>query len=170
MKIGIPREIKPLEGRVGLVPEACGELLTAGHQVFLEIGAGESSGYPDQRYQDLGVVILPDAEAIYGEAELIVKVKEPVGPELNLLRREHLLFSYLHLAANTDLLQRLQQIGLTAVAFETVEEQGSLPLLAPMSDIAGRLAIQIGTHLLHRPEGGKGVLLGGYRRPGEVRL
>jgi alanine dehydrogenase len=161
MKIGIPREIKTLEGRVGLVPEACGELIKAGHRVFVEAGAGEPSGFPDQRYRELGVEMLDHAEAVYGEAEMIVKVKEPIGPELDLLRRDHLLFSYLHLAANTELLQRLRQIGLTAVAFETVEERGGLPLLAPMSDIAGRLAIQLGSNLLHRPAGGKGLLLGG---------
>ena len=161
MKIGIPREIKTLEGRVGLVPEACGELIKAGHRVFVEAGAGEPSGFPDQRYRELGVEMLDHAAAVYGEAEMIVKVKEPIGPELDLLRRDHLLFSYLHLAANTELLQRLRQIGLTAVAFETVEERGGLPLLAPMSDIAGRLAIQLGSNLLHRPAGGKGLLLGG---------
>ena len=161
MKIGIPREIKPLEGRVGLVPDACGELVHRGHRLFLEQGAGEASGYPDAQYTRLGVNILPDADTLYGEAELIVKVKEPVGPELERLQPHHLLFSYLHLAAEPALMQRLLAIGLTAVAFETVEEGGRLPLLAPMSDIAGRLAIQVGTHLLHRPQGGKGVLLGG---------
>jgi alanine dehydrogenase len=161
MKIGIPREIKPLEGRVGLVPDACGELVRAGHQVFLEMGAGEASGYPDTLYTEQGVTILLDADTLYGEGELIVKVKEPVGPELNRLRSHHLLFSFLHLAAEQALLERLLEIGLTAVAFETVEEHGTLPLLAPMSDIAGRLSIQVGTHLLHRPQGGKGLMLGG---------
>lgn len=161
MKIGIPRELKPLEGRVGLVPDACGELVRAGHQVFLEAGAGEASGFPDEHYTAQGVTILPDADALYGEGELIVKVKEPVGPELNRLQSHHLLFSFLHLAAERPLMERLLQIGLTAVAFETVEERGNLPLLAPMSDIAGRLSIQVGTHLLHRPQGGKGIMLGG---------
>jgi alanine dehydrogenase len=162
MKLGIPREIKPLEGRVGLVPDACGELIRAGHQVFLEIGAGDASGYPDTLYIDQGVTILPDADQLYDEGELIVKVKEPVGPELQgRLQSHHLLFSYLHLAAEQALMERLLEIGLTAVAFETVEEHGNLPLLAPMSDIAGRLSIQVGTHLLHRPQGGKGLMLGG---------
>ncbi len=161
MKIGIPKEIKPLEGRVGLVPAACGSLVEAGHTVFVEQGAGKLSGYTDEQYRALGVHILPDAAAVYEQAEMIVKVKEPLGPELDLLQARHLLFSYLHLAAEPALLQRLLEIGLTAVAFETVEENGRLPLLAPMSDIAGRLAIQIGAHLLHQPQGGKGRLLGG---------
>jgi alanine dehydrogenase len=161
MRIGVPKEIKPLEGRVGLVPDACAELMQAGHQLYMESSAGVASGFSDDRYRVLGVEILPDARSLYERAELIVKVKEPVEPELDYLRQDHLLFSYLHLAANPDLLQRLLEIGLTAVAFETVQEEGALPLLAPMSDIAGRLAIQMGAPLLHRPQGGKGILLGG---------
>ena len=161
MHIGIPREIKPLEGRVGLVPAAVGELVAAGHRVSIEQGAGLPSGYPDGDYRAVGAEVLADAAAVYGAAELIVKVKEPVEPELGLLRPEHRLFSYLHLAAAPALTERLCAIGLTAVAFETVAEGGGLPLLAPMSDIAGRIAVQVGTHLLHRPAGGKGVLLGG---------
>lgn len=161
MRIGIPKEIKPLEGRVGLVPDACGQLVDAGHQVYLQTQAGEASGYPDGLYTALGVTILPDAAAIYDQAQLIVKVKEPIGNELDMLRRDHLLFSYLHLAADPELTRRLLEIGLTALAFETVQEGGALPLLAPMSDIAGRLAVQLGAGLLHRTQGGKGLLLGG---------
>ncbi|MDH5231184.1 MAG: alanine dehydrogenase [Gammaproteobacteria bacterium] len=162
MDIGIPKEIKTLEGRVGLVPAACAKLIAAGHKVTIQQGAGELSGYPDEQYTALGVQILPTAEAIYGQAQMIVKVKEPVGPELGLLQSHHLLFSYLHLAAEAELAKKLLAIGLTGVAFETVEDQhGRLPLLAPMSDIAGRLASQIGSNLLHRPNGGKGLLLGG---------
>lgn len=161
MLVGIPREIKTLEGRVGLVPQACGELIHAGHQVFLEQGAGEASGFPDDLYIAVGVKILPNAEALYKKAKLIVKVKEPVAPELDLLREDHLLFSFLHLAAEPVLMKQLQKIGLSAIAFETVETAHGLPLLAPMSDIAGRLSVQIGTTLLHRPQGGKGILLGG---------
>lgn len=162
MRIGIPREIKPLEGRVGLIPAAAHELTRQGHEVLVEQAAGRLSGYDDQAYRDIGARIVPDAAALYGEAELILKVKEPVGPELELLRSDHLLFSYLHLAANPPLLSRLREIGLTAVAFETVEDaNGYLPLLAPMSDIAGRLAAQIGATLLLHPAGGKGLLLGG---------
>jgi alanine dehydrogenase len=162
MRIGIPREIKTLEGRVGLIPAAAAELVRQGHEVLVEQSAGALSGYDDNAYRDIGARIVPDAGALYGGAELIIKVKEPVGPELGLLRREHLLFSYLHLAANLPLLRHLQGIGLTAIAFETVEDQaGRLPLLAPMSDIAGRLATQIGATLLLHPAGGKGLLLGG---------
>ncbi len=161
MKIGIPREIKTLEGRVALVPQAAGELVHQGHEVLLERGAGEKSGYPDDAYTALGVRILPDAASLYGEAELIVKVKEPQPAEWELLRADHILFSYLHLAAEPALTAALQRIGLTAVAFETVSENGELPLLAPMSDIAGRIAVQTGTTLLHMPNGGRGLLLGG---------
>jgi alanine dehydrogenase len=162
MHIGIPREIKVLEGRVGLVPEAAGDLVRLGHQVSIESGAGELSGYPDAQYQQLGVNVVPDAASLYGQARLIVKVKEPQPAELPYLREDHLLFSYLHLAAMPELAKQLLAIGLTAVAFETVVgEDGGLPLLAPMSDIAGRLAVQIGANLLHQPQGGKGILLGG---------
>ncbi|MEW7977631.1 MAG: alanine dehydrogenase [Candidatus Sedimenticola endophacoides] len=150
-----------MEGRVGLVPEACAELVKAGRRVCLETGAGDASGFSDEAYRALGVDIVADAATVYGENELIVKVKEPVGGELGLLREGHLLFSYLHLAANEELTRSLLETGLTAVAFETVQEGERLPLLAPMSDIAGRLAIQIGTTLLHRPQGGKGLLQGG---------
>jgi len=167
MKIGIPKEIKTLEGRVGLIPAACSALVAAGHEVYIENNAGDLSGYSNTDYQSSGVNILPDAQSVYATGDMIVKVKEPVGPELNLLQSHHLLFSYLHLAAETQLMEKLLEIGLTAVAFETVEERGLLPLLAPMSDIAGRLATQIGTNLLHRPNGGKGLLLGGL--PGAER-
>lgn len=168
MNIGIPREIKPLEGRVALSPEACGDLVHAGHRVSVEHNAGVLSGYLDDQYEASGATIAADAKTTYGQAELIVKVKEPVSADLALLREDHLLFCFLHLAANPELARRLQAIGLTAVAFETVEtDGGSLPLLAPMSDIAGRLATQIGASLLHQPQGGKGLLLGGL--PGAER-
>ncbi len=162
MHIGIPKEIKTLEGRVGLIPAAAAELAQNGHEVYMETGAGLASGYDDAAYARAGIHILPDAAAVYEKARLIVKVKEPVDGELELLRPHHLLFSFLHLAANEALTAKLLSIGLVAVAFETVQDaQGRLPLLAPMSDIAGRLATQIGCHLLHRPLGGKGILLGG---------
>ncbi len=159
--IGVPKEIKPLEGRVALTPPVAAELVAAGYRVCLEQGAGEASGYPDAAYLAAGVEILPDADTLYGEAGILLKVKEPVGPELERLRRDQILFSYLHLAPNPELTRRLQEIGLTAIAFETVMADGDLPLLRPMSEIAGRIAIQVGTHLLHTPEGGKGILLGG---------
>ena len=162
MRIGVPRETKTLEGRVALVPAACGDLVQAGHQVFLETGAGEKSGFADGDFERVGVRILPDAASLYGEAHLVVKVKEPIAGDLEHLRADHLLFCYLHLAAEPELTRRLLEIGLTGVAFETVEEaDGSLPLLAPMSNIAGRIGVQVGTHLLHMPQGGRGVLLGG---------
>ncbi len=161
MRIGIPRELKPLEGRVGLIPAAAAELVRHGHQVYIEKNAGVKSGYSDDNFRAVGVEVLPTAADVYGKAEMIVKVKEPIKADLELLRKDHLLYCYLHLAALPELTESLKKIGLTAVAFETVEENGRLPLLAPMSDIAGRLSIQVGTHLLHQPMGGKGILLGG---------
>lgn len=162
MRIGIPREVKTLEGRVGLIPAAAAELVRAGHEVFIEQGAGRLSGYDDSAYESVGVSILSDAAALYGKAQMVVKVKEPQPQEWPLLRRDHLLFCYLHLAAEPALTSALLDIGLTGVAFETVEEvNGQLPLLAPMSDIAGRIAVQAGAQLLTRPQGGKGLLLGG---------
>ncbi len=162
MRIGVPREIKPLEGRVGLVPAACAELVKAGHEVFIESGAGEKSGYVDDEFSRVGVEVVEGAAEVYGRSEMVVKVKEPVDGDLEHIRADHLLFCYLHLAALPELTRRLCDIGCTAVAFETVEDdEGRLPLLAPMSDIAGRISIQIATHLLHQPQGGKGILLGG---------
>lgn len=167
MRIGIPKELKPLEGRVALIPPAVAELVRAGHEVMVERDAGAASGYSDSEYERAGARLCGDAEALYAEATLIVKVKEPVTAEYARLKPHHILFSYLHLAANAGLAQVLCDIGLTAVAFETVEVGGRLPLLAPMSDIAGRLAVQIGATLLHRPAGGGGILLGGL--PGTER-
>lgn len=162
MKIGVPKEIKVLEGRVGLIPEACASLVQQGYEVLIQSQAGELSGYSDQAYIQAGVAIMPDAESLYHQAELIVKVKEPVAGDLQYLKSHHRLFCYLHLAANVELAKKLCDIGLTAVAFETVTDNfGALPLLTPMSEIAGKLAVQIGTHLLHQPQGGRGVMLGG---------
>jgi len=162
MRIGVPRETKTLEGRVALVPAAAGDLIKRGHEVWLEKDAGIKSGFKDGDYTKLGVRIAPDAPALYDMGELIVKVKEPIEGDLALLRKDHLLFCYLHLAPLPDLTRRLLDIGLTGIAFETVElENGDLPLLAPMSIIAGKIGVQVGTHLLHQPMGGKGKLLGG---------
>ncbi len=162
MKIAVPREIKPLEGRVALVPEACSELLRLGHRVFVQLGAGEGSGFSDDMYRAAGVELLPDAAAVFDTADLVVKVKEPYGPEPQMLRQGQMLFCFLHLAAEPALTEKLLQAGVTGVAFETVQEaDGRLPILTPMSDIAGRIAIQVGASLLHRPRGGKGILLGG---------
>ncbi len=170
MRIGVPKEVKPLEGRVALVPEACGDLVRQGHEVLVERGAGVASGFEDGDYANRGVEVVADAATLYRRAGLIVKVKEPWGEEVGLLRRHHLLFCFLHLAANVDLMRRLCDIGLTAIAFETVADATGLPILAPMSDIAGRIAVQVGTHLLHRPEGGKGLLLGGIPGVGRGRV
>src|SRR5688572_6124076 len=123
MQIGVPRELKAREGRVGLIPAACAELVRNGHTVFVEAGAGEKSGYEDRHFTDVGVQMLPTADEVYGKAQMIVKVKEPVEGDLKRLRKDHLLFCYLHLAALPDLTKRLCDIGLTAVAFETVEDR-----------------------------------------------
>ena len=162
MRIGVPKETKTLEGRVALVPAAAGDLVKRGHEVWLEKDAGVKSGFKDAQYEALGVKLAPDAAALYDKGELIVKVKEPIAGDLQHLRRDHLLFCYLHLAAEPRLTRELLDIGLTGVAFETVElPNGDLPLLAPMSVIAGKIGVQVGTHLLHQPMGGKGKLLGG---------
>ncbi len=162
MIIGIPKEIKVMEGRVALIPAAAAELVQAGHRVVVQAGAGELSGYSDQQYWQSGLEVLPDAASVYQQAQLLVKVKEPLAEETARLRADQMLFSYLHLAALPQLTRQLQQTGVTAIAFETVtDDAGRLPLLAPMSDIAGRLSVQAGCHYLHAPLGGKGILLGG---------
>jgi alanine dehydrogenase len=162
MRIGIPTEVKILEGRVALIPAAVAELIYEGHELIIQAGAGEKSGYADEAYAALGARIVPDATTLYKEAELVVKVKEPQPQELEMLRPDHRLFCYLHLAAEPALTQSLLEIGLTAVGFETVTNAaGHLPLLAPMSEIAGRIAVQVGSHYLYQPMGGRGVLLGG---------
>lgn len=162
MRIGVPSETKTLEGRVALVPAACADLVRRGHEVHVQAGAGLKSGFSDEEYTRVGVKLASSAKKLYEVGELIVKVKEPIAGDLKHLRKDHLLFCYLHLAAEPKLTQHLLDIGLTGIAFESVQEaDGSLPLLAPMSIIAGRIATQIGTHLLHQPAGGKGKLLGG---------
>ncbi|MBD3669957.1 MAG: alanine dehydrogenase [Gammaproteobacteria bacterium] len=162
MRIGIPKEVKTQEGRVALIPAAVAELIYEGHELIMQAGAGELSGYPDEAFSRLGARIVPDARALYEGSELIVKVKEPQPEELERLRSDHRLFCYLHLAAEPELTRALLDIGLTAVGFETVTAaNGHLPLLAPMSEIAGRIAVQVGSHYLYQPTGGRGVLLGG---------
>ena len=159
--LGVPKETKPLEGRVALTPTAVAELVAGGCKVLIQSGAGAGSGYVDDDYARGGAMLVYSAESLYGAAELVVKVKEPIGRELEMLQSGQRLFSYLHLAADPQLTEALCRIGLTAIAFETVVEQGNLPLLQPMSEIAGRIAVQVGTHLLHTPQGGNGLLLGG---------
>ncbi|RFA28374.1 alanine dehydrogenase [Alkalilimnicola ehrlichii] len=169
MRIAVPKERKPHEGRVALTPELCRQLINEGANVVLEVGAGQSSGYPDQSYADAGARLERNAEALWREADLVLKVKEPLADEVARLQSGQVLFCYLHLAAAPWLAEALCRSGATAVAFETVtaEHGDSLPLLAPMSAIAGRLAAQVGATLLHSPQGGRGVLLGGI--PGVTR-
>ncbi|MDX2477427.1 MAG: alanine dehydrogenase [Gammaproteobacteria bacterium] len=161
MNIGIPLEIKPFEKRVALLPAAVAELTAMGHTVFLQSAAGAGSGYDDMAYTAAGAKIVADAESLYAESVLIVKVKEPVTAEYAYLREDHRIFSFLHLAANPELANQLQKTGLTAIAFETLMVDNSLPLLAPMSDVAGRISVQAGANYLFSHHGGKGLLLGG---------
>lgn len=161
LRVGIPTEIKLLEGRVALTPAAVAELVGDGAELGVQCGAGQDSGYADADYQAAGARLLDDADALYDWAQMVLKVKEPVGDEIDRLRNDHLLFCFLHLAANPVLTGQLCDIGLTAVAFETVADRGRLPILVPMSDIAGRIAVQAGAQLLHTPQGGRGILLGG---------
>ncbi len=162
MKIGVPQEIKANENRIALTPAGASVLSSDGHQVFIERGAGEGSGFSDAEYTEVGAEILEDAEAIYGTADMIMKVKEPLEPEFDLLRTNQILFTYLHLAAEEDLTRVLMDRAVVSIAYETVElEDGSLPLLTPMSEVAGRMATQVGIHHLEEHAGGKGKLMGG---------
>ncbi|HUC72454.1 MAG TPA: alanine dehydrogenase, partial [Stellaceae bacterium] len=162
MLIGVPKETKTHEYRVGLVPGSVRELAHHGHQVVVETGAGAGIGFDDRAYEAAGARVLPNAAEIFAAAELIVKVKEPQPQEVELLRREQILFTYLHLAADRSLTQALIRSGAVAIAYETVTDaRGGLPLLAPMSEVAGRMAVQVGAHCLEKEQGGIGVLLGG---------
>jgi alanine dehydrogenase len=162
MRIGVPREIKVHEYRVGLVPAGVRELTAAGHEVSVEAGAGSGVGLDDAQYREAGASIVNDAAAVFGRAELIVKVKEPQPSECILLRPGQTLFTYLHLAADPVQAQGLMKSGATAIAYETVTgRNGSLPLLTPMSEVAGRMSIQVGAASLQKAQGGSGVLLGG---------
>ncbi len=162
MLIGVPKEIKTHEYRVGLVPGSVRELVHHGHQIVVESGAGAGIGFGDRAYETAGARILPSAAEVFAAAELIVKVKEPQPQELELLRHDQTLFTYLHLAADRKLTQGLLRSGVVAVAYETVTDaRGGLPLLAPMSEVAGRMSVQVGAHCLEKEQGGIGVLLGG---------
>lgn len=169
MKIGIPRERKLREGRVVLTPPAVAELAAAGHAVRVETGAGLLSGYADEDFRRAGAAIVESLADVY-DAELVVKVKEPQAEEFPLLRRGQILFCFLHLAAYPEVLAELEARGVTALAFETLSQNGRLPLLAPMSAVAGRIAVQLGAHYLLQPPGGEGILLGGIAQssPGKV--
>jgi alanine dehydrogenase len=162
MLIGVPKEIKDHEYRVGLVPSTVRELAAKGHQVLLETNAGIGAGLPDGDYLTAGAEIVPDADPIFARAELIVKVKEPLPAERKKLRRGQILFTYLHLAPDREQTEDLIAAGVTAIAYETVTgPQGSLPLLTPMSEVAGRMAPHVGARCLEKENGGRGVLLGG---------
>jgi alanine dehydrogenase len=162
MLIGIPKEIKNDEYRVGLLPVGAEELTRAGHRVLIEAGAGAGSGLSDNEYVRHGAELAATAEEVYGQAEMIVKVKEPQPGEVRRLRRGQIVFTYFHLAADRKLTEDLLQTGLIAVAYETLRDnQGRLPLLTPMSEVAGRMSIQEGAKYLERPQMGRGILLGG---------
>ena len=161
MIIGVPREIKEQESRVGLLPSGVYQLVKRGHQVVVEAGAGMGSGYPDEDYGAAGAELSGDHAEVFGRADMIVKVKEPLSAEYPLLRRGQILFTYLHLAANRELTLALVASGVTALGYETVELNRRLPLLAPMSEIAGRMSIIMGGYFLAKHCGGNGVLLGG---------
>jgi len=171
MIIGVPKEIKDHETRVGLVPSGVTGLREAGHQVLVESRAGLGSSITDQEYQEAGAQLVPLAGEVWARADLVVKVKEPQPAEYGFLRPGLILFTYLHLAPLPELTDRLLESGVSAVAYETIREKdGSLPLLTPMSEVAGRLAVQIGAVYLEAHNGGRGVLLGGVPgvAPGNV--
>ena len=162
MKVGVPTEIKTDEYRVAITPSGVRELVDRGHDVVIQKGAGEGSAITDADYEAQGATILPDAQAVFGEADMIVKVKEPQAVEVAMLESRHVLFTYLHLAPDPELTRGLVESGATCIAYETVEDRnGRLPLLAPMSEIAGKIATQAGAFMLEKPLGGRGLLLGG---------
>ncbi len=167
MRIGIPRETKTMEFRVGMIPDAVSGIVHEGHEVFVESQAGIGSGFSDEAYEAVGARIV-DRRVAWHDTELIVKVKEPQSEEVDHMREGQTLFTYLHLAANRDLTLQLCERGVTAIAYETIQQpDGSFPVLAPMSEVAGRLAAQVGVGLLQKDQGGKGLLLGGV--PGVAR-
>ena len=162
MIIGVPKEIKNNENRVGMTPSGVAELVKRGHTVYIQHTAGEHSGFPDEAYIAAGAQILPTMEETYAAAQMIVKVKEPIAPEYKLIRKGQLLFTYFHFASDKELTLAMTENGSVCLAYETVEKADhSLPLLIPMSEVAGRMAIQEGARFLEKPQGGKGILLGG---------
>ena len=172
MNIGVPKEIKNNEFRVAITPAGVRELVSRGHKVSIETGAGLGSAITDSDYKNVGATILDSADAVWGSSELVLKVKEPIAAEFARMRRDQVLFTYLHLAASRECTDALMKSGITAIAYETVEVNGTLPLLAPMSEVAGRMAAQVGAAALQRSNGGRGVLLGGVPgvRPGKVLI
>ena len=170
MNIGVPREIKNNEFRVSLTPAGARELVSNGHTVYIESGAGLGSAISDADFERVGAKIMPTADDLWSKSDLILKVKEPISAEYSRMRKNQVLFTYLHLAASKECTEALISSGITAIAYETVEVNGSLPLLAPMSEVAGRMAPQVGAAALQRSAGGRGVLLGGVPGvgPGKV--
>jgi len=162
MIIGVPKEIKPGENRVAMTPAGVEELTRAGHTVVVQRGAGVGSGISDEQYAAAGARLVDEARDVFQQADMIVKVKEPIGDEVGWLRPGQILFTYLHLAAQPELTRALVQQKVTAIAYETIQtDDGELPLLSPMSEIAGRMAVHVGAHFLEKNQGGRGVLLGG---------
>lgn len=162
MIIGVPKEIKNNENRVGMTPSGVSELVKRGHQVYVQHTAGANSGFPDEAYTAVGGQILPTIEDVYGIAEMIIKVKEPITPEYGLIKENQLLFTYFHFASDEKLTHAMIKSKAICLAYETVEKDDrSLPLLVPMSEVAGRMSVQEGARFLERPKGGKGILLGG---------
>lgn len=162
MIVGVPKEIKNNENRVAVTPAGVNEFIRRGHQVYIQSTAGVGSGFSDEAYQQAGASILPDIESVYGIAEMILKVKEPIAPEYKLIRRDQIVFTYFHFASSEELTQAMIESGAICIAYETVElSDGSLPLLVPMSEVAGRMSIQEGAKYLEKTYGGRGILLGG---------
>ena len=171
MIIGVPKEIKNNENRVGMTPAGVAELVKRGHTVYVQASAGTNSGFPDEEYTAVGAKMLPTIEATYAAAEMIVKVKEPIAPEYKLIKKGQVVFTYFHFAADKILTEAMIESGGICIAYETVEkEDRSLPLLTPMSEVAGRMATQVGARFLEKPQGGKGKLMGGVTgvRPARV--
>lgn len=162
MRIGVPKEVKAHEYRVGLTPAAVADLVARGHELLVETGAGTAIDFTDADFSDAGARILPSAEEVYRGAELLVKVKEPTAQEIAWLRPDQTIFAYLHLAADRKQAEQLIESGVTAISYETVTDaRGALPLLRPMSEVAGRMSVQVGAHYLEKHQGGRGVLLSG---------
>ena len=162
MKIGLPKEIKDNEYRVGLTPAGVNALVNAGHEVFVQKTAGDGSGFTDEQFEKAGGTLLDTADEVWATGDMIVKVKEPIAPEYPRMRENQLLFTYLHLAPELELTQQMMEKGVSGVAYETITDvNGRLPLLTPMSEVAGRMSVQVGATYLERMNGGKGILLGG---------
>lgn len=162
MKIGIPKEIKNNENRVGATPAGVKELVGHGHELYVQHTAGDGSGFSDEEYKAAGATILPTIEDVYATADMIIKVKEPIAPEYKLIRKGQVLFTYFHFASDRELLDAMLESGAICIAYETVtDREHRLPLLIPMSEVAGRMSIQEGARFLEKPQGGRGVLLGG---------